>query len=755
MKHRLSLSLLAALLAVTAAAQAPHDLTRLVNLFIGTGAHGHTHPAAVVPHGLVQPGPDTRWAGWDACSGYHYADSTLNGFALTRLSGTGCADLGDFLFMPFTGDIDTDERPARQAGRQQMPWASAFSHAEERARPGYYGVRLARYGIDAEMTATGRAALLRFTFPAGRDARLLLDLGYGIQEQVTLEADARLEGTDGLLAHRRSYWWAYDQELFMAARFSQPVRHSVLLRDTVARGRRQEVRCKLLIDFGPLPAGELLVRAAVSGVDHEGARRNLAAELPHYDFGAVSQAAHDAWQAELARIEVEPAGTAADTIFYTALYHTALAPVIFHDTDGRYRGMDLQVHRLPEGEAYFTVFSLWDTFRALHPLLSLTRPDDNASYVRSLLRKAADGGAVPKWDCMSNYTACMPGYHFAALAADLAAKQPDDIDLAAALEACRRAAAADTADLAPCIPAYKVNDLLPEARRDKERLGYIPCNRHKESVARGLEYAYDDWCIARLAEAAGRPEVAAEFDVKARGWRHYFDASTGFMRGRDSLGRWREPFDPFRSEHRADDYCEGTAWQWLWFVPHDVAGLMRALGGKKAFAARLDSLFTAPSELRGEVVSGDITGLIGQYAHGNEPGHHIPYLYNYAGRHDRTQAVVDTILRNLYANAPDGLAGNEDCGQMSAWYVLSALGLYQVCPGRPEWAVGRPLFSEAKVHLPTGRTLTVKLLPRRRGRRSQPLVRLNGKRLRHPFVSHKALMEGGCLEVELRPAAVR
>lgn len=769
MTHRFTLSILAALLLAAAAPvrqaqgqeRPARDFTRLVNLFIGTGAHGHTHPAATVPHGLVQPGPDTRWAGWDACSGYHYSDSTLNGFALTRLSGTGCADLGDFLFMPFTGDIDTDERPARLSGRQQMPWASAFSHADERARPGYYGVRLLRYGVDAEMTATERAAMMRFVYSEGQDARLLLDLGYGIQEQITLEADGKVEGTDGLTAHRRSYWWAYDQKLFLAARFSQPVRRSTVLRDTVAAGRRQEVRCKLLLDFGPLPGGELLVRAAVSAVDAGGAARNLEAEMPHYDFGAVSRAAGERWNAELSRVEAEPTGGAADTIFYTALYHAALAPVVFHDTDGRYRGMDLQVHRLPEGESYFTVFSLWDTFRALHPLVSLLRPEENEAYVRSLLRKAAEGGAVPKWDCMSNYTACMPGYHFASLAADAAAKGLTDFDLGAALAACRKASAGDTAALAPCIPQYKIRDLLPAARLDKDTLGYIPCDRHGESVARGLEYAYDDWCIARLAQAAGRGKVAKEFDRKAGAWRRYFDAATGFMRGRDSRGQWREPFDPFRSEHRADDYCEGTAWQWLWFVPHDVPGLMRAMGGQRAFAARLDSLFAAPSELRGEVVSGDITGLIGQYAHGNEPGHHIAYLYNYAGRHDRTQAVVDSILRSLYANAPEGLAGNEDCGQMSAWYVLSALGLYQVCPGRAEWAVGRPLFREAAVHLPQGRTLTVRLLPAeaggRRGRRrdAQPLVRLNGKRLRRPFVSHEALMRGGVLEVEFRPAALR
>ncbi|GAY29795.1 glycoside hydrolase family 92 protein, partial [Prevotella sp. MGM2] len=314
---------------------------------------------------------------------------------------------------------------------------------------------------------------------------------------------------------------------------------------------------------------------------------------------------------------------------------------------------------------------------------------------------------------------------------------------------CLKAAVADTSGLAPCIPKYKIHDLLPAARRDKNALGYIPCDRHNESVARALEYAYDDWCTARLAERAGDRRTRRKYDRMAKAYRHYFDTRTGFMRGRDSRNRWRTPFDPFRSEHRSDDYCEGTAWQWSWFVPHDVAGLMRLMGGRRTFAARLDSLFTAPSELRGNVVSADITGLIGQYAHGNEPGHHIPYLYNYAGRHDRTQMIVNTILQTLYANAPNGLAGNEDCGQMSAWYVLSALGLYQVCPGKAEWTVGRPLFSEATVLLPLGKRLVVRAIPCPETSRHAPRIRFNGKRLRRPFIAHRKLMEGGVLEVEV------
>lgn len=748
-KHLLSAIVYAIAYALPAHADNGYDLTSLTNLFIGTGAHGHTHPAAVVPHGMIQPGPDTRWNGWDACSGYHYADSTLNGFALTRLSGTGCADFGDFLFMPFTGDIDLNDAEIRLDGLQQMPWASPFSHNEESARPGYYAVHLKRYAVQAEMTATERAAMFRFTFPYGQEASLLLDLDYAIQEQTTLECGAELPDRHTLRAYRRSYWWAYDQRAFIEARFSRPVVESTVIRDTVSVKGQKVARNKILLRFGDMNNEPLLVRVGLSAVDTEGAVRNLTAEMPHFDFERVRRAAKEKWQTELSRIEVKTSGLPADTIFYTALYHTALAPMVFSDVDGRRRGMDMKIHQGRKDEPDFTVFSLWDTFRALHPLVSLTRPQENAAYVRSLLRKAAEGGIVPKWECAANYTACMPGYHFASLAADAVAKDTQDFDLQAALDACLKAAVADTSGLAPCIPKYKIHDLLPAARRDKNALGYIPCDRHNESVARALEYAYDDWCTARLAERAGDRRTRRKYDRMAKAYRHYFDTRTGFMRGRDSRNRWRTPFDPFRSEHRFDDYCEGTAWQWSWFVPHDVTGLMRLMGGRRTFAARLDSLFTAPSELRGNVVSADITGLIGQYAHGNEPGHHIPYLYNYAGRHDRTQMIVNTILQMLYANAPDGLAGNEDCGQMSAWYVLSALGLYQVCPGKAEWTVGRPLFSEATVLLPLGKRLVVRAIPCPETSRHAPRIRFNGKRLRRPFIAHRELMEGGVLEVEV------
>lgn len=726
------------------------DHTRHVNLFIGTAGHGHTHPAAVVPHGMIQPGPDTRRKGWDACSGYHYTDTLINGFAHTRLSGTGCADLGDFLVMPVTGTPDILDREGAGQGYDPTPWASSFSHSKEWAEPGYYAVDLDRYGIHAEMSATERAAIHRYTFPKGEKAGLILDLDYAIQEQLTLEVDAQAEG-NVLKAHRRSYWWAYNQELYFYAVFSSPFTCTTVT-DTVDVDGYKQPRLRMVLQFTDKNAREIMMRAAISSVDYDGAARNLEAEIPDFDFDHVRKSAHDKWEKELADIDITPAeGNASTlseeqlTIFYTSLYHTALAPSLFSDVDGRYRGNDLKIHAGDSASPQYTVFSLWDTFRALHPLLSITHPERNEAYLRSLVTKGKEGGVVPKWDCSGNYTACMPGYHFVSLAADAYAKGYRNFDIAAALQYGMKAAQGNTEGISSTIPAYKVRELLPEGRRLKQKYGYIPCDLEGESVAKALEYAYDDYCISILAKAVENMEAAKEYESKAGEWTQYFDKSIRFMRGLDSKGKRRTPFDPRRSEHRADDYCEGTAWQWTWFVPHDVDGLIKAMGGKQAFSEKLDSLFTASSEMTGNVVSSDISGLIGQYAHGNEPGHHIAYLYNYAGNSRRTQEVCDTILHSLYANAPEGLAGNEDCGAMSAWYVLSAAGLYQVCPGKPVWTIGRPLFSRATFHLPEGKTFTI--LARNNGPKAKYVRRmtLNGKKLKTPFLNHEDIAKGGTL----------
>ncbi len=747
-------TLLFFLMAWTCVAATPtSDNTRYVNPFIGTGGHGHTHPAAVVPHGMVQPGPDTRRYGWDACSGYHYSDSTINGFAYTRLSGTGCADFGDFLIMPTTGKQQLEHTKPVPPQYQQTPWASAFSHAEEWAEPGYYAVKLNRYDIHTEMTATERAAIHRFTYPPGKEAGLILDLSYGIQEQRTKEADITFIDSTTLCAYRRSYWWAYDREVYLYAKFSVPY-EAQIHRDTLHMNGRQQERCRVLLHFPEADGGKVVMRAGLSAVDALGAERNLAAEIPAFDFEAVRRAAHDKWKHELERVAITPAqGSQAKeqlTTFYTALYHCTIAPTLFSDADGRYRGMDLNIHNGHPTDPYYTTFSLWDTFRALHPLLSILAPTQNEAYIRSLLRKADEGGALPKWDCASNYTACMIGYHAASLMADAFAKGYRDFDAHAALEHCLKAAEGDTAGMAPVIPKHRIRELLPEGRRLKTRLGYIPCDLEHEAVAKALEYAYDDWCIGVLAEGLGKAAIAESYFKKSsQPLIHNFDRSTGLTRGLDSNGKWRTPFDPYRSEHRSDDYCEGNAWQWTWFVPHKIDTFITMQGGPKAFTEKLDKFFAAPSRLTGEDISPDISGLIGQYAHGNEPCHHIPYLYNYAGQPKRTQEICDSILHTLYAATPDGLAGNEDCGQMSAWYVLSSIGLYQVCPGKPQWTIGRPLFSRAVISLPGGKTFTVIAEGNSRTAKYVRRMELNGKQLKEPFIDHSDIMRGGILRLSM------
>lgn len=735
----------------------PADTTRVrwVNVFIGTGGHGHTFPGPVWPGGMIQPGPDTRIHGWDACSGYHFTDSLLNGFSHTHLSGTGGTDFGDFLLMPFTGTPDLHY--AGEKGQAQHPaYASPFSHAQEEARPGYYAVSLPRYGIRAELTATPRTAVHRYTFPdTARTWGVLLDVDYNIQEQTNLALEVEQTDAYTLRAFKRTAWWAYRQDIYFEAQFSRPIRSLRIVRDTVAEFDHTEPRCKAVVLFEAQPGTPLLVKAAVSSVDADGARLNLIAEQSGWDFEGTAAQAQAAWEEWLRRADIDTDDDDARTIFYTALYHAAISPNLFTDADGRYLGNDLEIHRAAPGDPMLTTLSLWDTFRALHPLFVLLDPERDEACIRALVQKGKDGGLVPKWDCAGNYTGCMIGYHLASLAADARAKGLRGFDLEETYRACLRCAEYDTRGIAPAVPRWLYPYIMPPARRYKAQYGYIPCDLEKESVAKGLEYAYDDWCIARLAEAAGDTARQRRYEKYARLWRSYFDPATGYMRGKDSQGRWRTPFDPYRSDHRTDDYCEGNAWQWSWFVPHDIEGLVQAHGGPRGFGLRLDSLFEAPSRLTGTDVSADISGLIGQYAHGNEPSHHIAYLYAHSDRPWRTQERVDSILRTLYRNAPDGLCGNEDCGQMSAWYIFSSLGFYPVCPGRPLYTIGRPLFRRATLRLPGGRAFTISApanSPRRRYVRS---LRLNGVPLEGHTISHDQIMAGGTLEMEMADTPAR
>ena len=719
------------------------EYTGYVNPFIGTGGHGHTHPGAMLPHGMIQPGPDTRIDGWDSCSGYYYEDSTINGFAHTRLSGTGCADFGDFLLMPTVG-----EQKVEYLGKesQQRPFASAFSHRNEYAEPGYYSVFLDTYGVKAELTATERAAMHRYTFPESKESGFILDMDYNIQQQTNQVMEVEAVNDTVLCGYKRSAYWAWQQDLYFYAVFSKPFTHT-LYTDTIEEGGQQIPVCKMLLRFDTAEDEQVMVRFSISSVDGEGARQNLLAELPDWDFDKVRADARKTWNDCLSKIEVKTEDPDQLAIFYTAMYHAFLSPNLFTDVDGRYLGMDLKVHTTDKEDPVYTTFSIWDTFRALHPLLTIIDPHTNESYIRSLLKKQREGGVFPKWDCAANYTGTMIGYHAASIITDAYVKGYRDFDVREAYQACLRTAEYDTTGIVG--PKWLVPFVMPRARYYKDALGYIPCDLENESVAKALEYAYDDWCISVLADSLGDVETRDKYARFAGAYKSYFDPETRFMRGRDSKGKWRTPFNPRSSTHRSDDYCEGTAWQWTWFVPHDVPGLVGLMGGEEAFVGKLDSLFTVSSELEGETVSADISGLIGQYAHGNAPSHHIIHLYNYVNRPWRTQELVDSVLYSQYRNAPDGLSGNEDCGQMSAWYILNAMGFYQVCPGEPVYSIGRHLFEEVIIHLPGQKDFVIRTKNNSKENKYVQSILLNGKPLEQPFFTHSDLTAGGVMEISM------
>ena len=730
------------------------DLSSYVNPFIGTGGHGHTFPGATLPNGMVQPSPDTRVNEWDACSGYYYPDSTINGFSQTHLSGTGCSDLGDVLIMPTTGDQDV-----REVGEepQEFSWASPFSHENEVAEPGYYSVQLDRYNVKAEITATMRTALYRFTYPESEKSGLILDLGYGIHHPTSSDLQIEVVSDTELRGHKMNKSWAWERPVNFYAKFSKPFKCEIVTDTVDGMDEGTPVRkpqLKALLSFEPTAAGEeIFVKIGLSAVDLEGAQKNVEAEVPEFDFDGVRKAAREKWNTYLSKIAIETADEDVKTMFYTGLYHTGMQPCIFSDVDGRYFGNDHKVHQGDVENPNYTIFSTWDTFRAYHPLMTIIQPELNQRFVDVLLQKAEEGGVLPKWELWGNYTGCMIGYHCPSIIADAYVKGYDSFDLNRALKLMVRTAEYDTTGI--CCPVPVMGDVMPDSRYYKNAMGYIPCEKRNESVAEGLEYAYDDFCISVIAKAAGDTATAAKYAEMAKYYEKYFDPSVGFMRGKDSKGQWRTPFDPRYSGHRVDDYCEGTAWQWLWFVPQDVEGLANLLGGNDKMAEKLDELLAADSKLEGERPSVDISGLIGQYAHGNEPSHHVLYLYNYIGRPWRTQELVDEVLQTLYFNDPNGLSGNEDCGQMSAWYILSAMGFYQVCPGIPTYTIGRPIVDKAVMKLKDGKTFTVVVTNNSKENKYVQKMTLNGKALEKPFFEHSDIVAGGTLEIEMGPQPVK
>ena len=705
---------------------AQQDLTRYVDPFIGTGGHGHTFPGATRPFGMVQLSPDTRLTGWDGCSGYHYSDSIIYGFSHTHLSGTGISDYGDVLLMPTVGEVFLN---ALNNGSPEKGYASRFRHRNERSAPGYYSVKLDDDDIFVELTATARAGLHRYSFPATSEANIILDLTH---RDKVLDSGIRITGTSTVVGWRRSEAWAKNQIIYFAIEFSHPMMgYGIAVDDKIVPGL-SEARggnVKAYFRFNTKVAQQVLVRVGISAVDTNGAWLNLAAELNHKSFETVKAEAAAAWNAELNEIAVTGGSKAQLTNFYTALYHAMNAPNLFMDVDGRYRGRDLKIHDAGDFSNY-TVFSLWDTFRAAHPLYTIIDTKRTRDFIKTFLAQYEQGGRLPVWELAANETDTMIGYHAVSVIADAAAKGIGGFDLRKAFAAMKHSAE------------------LREHRGLGAYIdhGFITTEDERESVSKVLEYAYDDWCIAQVARMLGQTADYNRYLARAQSYKNVFDPATGFMRPR-SNGDWLEPFDPREVTFA---FTEANSWQYTFFAPQDVSGLMKLMGGRAKFARKLDQLFAAESRTTGREQA-DITGLIGQYAHGNEPSHHMAYLYDYAGQPWKTQSRVRQIMSEFYKATPDGLVGNEDCGQMSAWYVLTAAGFYPVTPGSTIYAIGSPLFSEVRFKLENGKTFAVVAHGTSDENVYIQSATLNGKPYSKSYLEHGDLMAGGELVLEMGP----
>ncbi|WP_396196629.1 GH92 family glycosyl hydrolase [Flavobacterium sp.] len=659
-------SFLIALAFLTTTISQAQDFAQHVNPFIGTGGHGHTFPGATVPYGMVQLSPDTRIDGsWDGCGGYHYSDNLIYGFSHTHLNGTGVSDYGDIMLMPTMGEPSFDNKI----------YSSPFSHANEKASAGFYAVKLDKHNIDVRLTTSTRVGFHEYTFTKDGQANIILDLNH---RDKLLEGSIRVIDNKTIEVLRRSEAWARDQYVYARIEFNTPLKVNLVEEENTVNTKLQGIYkgTKLAISFSKLvKKGEkILVKVSLSPTSYEGAKLN-SSEIKHWDFEKVKKDAETLWNKELSKIEVTSNDKDKLAIFYTALYHTMMQPNIAQDLDGKYRGRDNQIHTA-EGFDYYTVFSLWDTFRAAHPLYTLIDKKRTSDYINTFIKQYEQGGRLPVWELASNETDCMIGYHSVSVIADAMVKGIKGFDYEKAFEASKASAMRDVLGL----DAYKKN-------------GFISMDDEHESVSKTLEYAYDDWCIAQMAQLLNKQDDYQYFMKRSQNWKNIFDWETGFMRPKKN-GGWDKPFDPREVNN---NFTEGNSWHYSFFVPQDIEGMIEAYGGPEKFEAKLDEMFNSESKTTGREQV-DVTGLIGQYAHGNEPSHHMAYLYNYVGKPEKTTKKVHYILNEFYKNTPDGLIGNEDCGQMSAWYVLSAMGIYQVTPGQTTWDINDP-FLDAKVSI--------------------------------------------------------
>ena len=694
-----------------------------VDPYIGTGGHGHTFLGVTAPFGAVQIGPNNINKGWDWCSGYHYSDSIVIGFSHLHLNGTGCSDTGDILFMPYTGKART------QPGTQQDPlsgYASYYSKDNERALPGYYEVLLKTHRTKVELTASDRVAFHRYTFPKDVEKHVMINLKDANGDDRPTDTYLEQINDTVIRGYRYSTGWSKKQQIYFSAVFSQPV-HLTLYHDSVqvAGNRLQGLDVKGNVAVAPV-VEELGVKVGISPVSMENAMDNIGQEIKDWNFENIVAETTGKWNAELSKLQVETTDTVAKRIFYTALYHAFMQPIMFNDCSGEYRGTDKNIYGDP-GFTNYTVFSLWDTYRAAHPLYTLVQPERVPDFINSMLAIYEQQGRLPVWHLYGSDTNEMIGIQSVPVIADAILKDVKGFNYERAYQAMKASMMSD----------YKGLSYVTD-------LEYIPADKENESVAKGLEYAIADWGVAQVARKLGKTEDYEYFSKRALAYQNYWDKDTHFFRGKNRDGSWVTPFNPVHSTHRNDAYCEGNGWQYTWLVPHDVEGLISLFGSKEAFVSKLDSLFLVNEDL-GDAASPDISGLIGQYAHGNEPGHHTVYLYSFVGQQWKTAEKVDYILSHMYSDLPDGLQGNEDCGQMSSWYVFSALGFYPVNPSDGMYVFGRPIFDKVVLKLSEKKTFEIRVNNNSAENKYIQSIELNGQPYNKLYISHADIMAGGTL----------
>ena len=685
-------------------------LISYVNPFIGTGAHGHTFPGATNPFGMVQLSPDTRIEGWDGCSGYHYSDSIIYGFSHTHLSGTGIGDYCDLLLMPLNGKVCFNNGYKSDSLHN---FSSTFRKDNEFSKPGLYQVILDKYGIKCHLTTTPRVGIHQYEFSDTTDPAIVLDLEHRDQ---LLDWEVSQTSDNEIIGKRVSKSWADEQYFYFCMQLSN---------DFKIIYNKADKPTKAFIKLKTLPKRKVIVKVGMSTVSEENARENLINEASSWDFNGYVNSAQKEWEKKLSKIEVQTKNKKQKEIFYTSLYHTMIAPNLISDVNGQYRGTDLKIHE--SDEPVYTVFSLWDTFRSAHPLYNIIERDKTASFLNTFLKQFKDGGQLPIWELCANYTGCMIGYHVVSVILDAYVKGIEFNKYNDLLIAMKEVSNRDKLGL----PYYKQN-------------GYISAFEESESVSKTLEYAYNDWCIYQMAKLLGDTLILKEYIERAQSYKNIFNSSSGFMQPKTN-GNWKSGFIPSEVNY---NYTEANSWQYSFFVPHDIEGLINQHGGKEVFEKRLDQLFNETSELVGRQQA-DITGMIGQYAHGNEPSHHMAYLYNMIGKPYKSHQMVNKILTELYTNQPDGISGNEDCGQMSAWYVLSSIGLYDLNPGDPYYLIQTPLFDEVKINLENGNKFIIKSS----GDKDEKAVCihkiiLNGKELKRNYLSMDEIIKGGELVIE-------